>query len=42
MEQWEQLMWHFQRPLPGANAGERWVPMARIFSLRQALGKEKP
>ena len=32
-EQWEQLMWRFQRPLPHAAEGEKWVPMDRIFSL---------
>ena len=42
MEEWEQLMWRFQRPLPGANAGQKWVPMARLFSLRETLGEEKP
>lgn len=41
MEEWEQLMWQFQRPLPFANAGEKWVPMARIFSLRETLGEEE-
>jgi L-rhamnose mutarotase len=41
-QEWEQLMWRFQRPLPCADAGEKWVPMARIFSLRQTLGEEKP
>ena len=41
-EKWEQLMWRFQRPLPFANAGEKWVPMKRIFSLREALGEDKP
>lgn len=30
---WEELMWRFQRPLPGTPAGEKWVPMHRIFSL---------
>jgi L-rhamnose mutarotase len=42
MEKWEQLMSRFQRPLPGAKTGEKWAPMARIFSLREALGAEKP
>lgn len=41
MEKWEQLMWRFQRPLPFANTGEKWVPMKRIFSLRQTLGEEE-
>lgn len=30
---WEALMWRFQRPLPHAAAGEKWVAMRRIFSL---------
>jgi len=42
LERWERLMWRFQRPLPFAKAGEKWVPMARIFSLRETLGEQKP
>jgi L-rhamnose mutarotase len=30
---WEELMWRFQRPLPHAAEGEKWVPMTRIYSL---------
>lgn len=41
-EEWERLMWRFQRPLPGAQPGEKWLPMARIFSLRETLGEERP
>jgi L-rhamnose mutarotase len=33
VERWERLMWRFQRPLPHAAEGEKWVPMTRIFSL---------
>jgi len=33
VERWEELMWRFQRPLPDAAQGEKWVPMKRIFSL---------
>jgi L-rhamnose mutarotase len=36
---WEELMWKFQRPLPFAAAGEKWVAMARVFSLRETLGE---
>lgn len=32
---WEQRMWRFQRPLPNAAAGEKWVPMRRIYSLSE-------
>ena len=33
VERWEELMWRFQRPLPHAAEGEKWVPMTCIFSL---------
>lgn len=35
IQQWEQLMWTYQVPTPWTPAGEKWVPMPRIFSLRQ-------
>lgn len=37
VQAWEALMWKFQQPLPFAKAGEKWVPMARVFSLQEAL-----
>ncbi|ATY30806.1 L-rhamnose mutarotase [Sphingomonas psychrotolerans] len=30
--EWETLMWRFQRALPHAVPGEKWVPMQRIFA----------
>jgi L-rhamnose mutarotase len=30
---WEALMWRFQKPLPHAADGEKWVAMDRIFTL---------
>jgi L-rhamnose mutarotase len=33
VQQWEKLMWSFQKPLPQAKPGEKWVPMERIFKL---------
>lgn len=30
--EWETLMWRFQRALPHAAPGEKWVPMQRIFT----------
>jgi L-rhamnose mutarotase len=33
VQEWEQLMWKFQQPVPGARAGEKWVLMERIFKL---------
>jgi L-rhamnose mutarotase len=34
-DRWEELMWRFQRPLPHAAEGEKWLPMTRIFSLEE-------
>lgn len=33
VQEWEQLMWKFQQPLPGAKPGEKWLRMERIFKL---------
>jgi len=33
VQQWEELMWKFQQPLPWAKAGEKWVLMDKIFQL---------
>jgi L-rhamnose mutarotase len=33
VQQWEQLMWKFQQPLPWAKQGEKWVLMDKIFEL---------
>jgi L-rhamnose mutarotase len=35
VQAWERLMWEFQRPLPAAEPGEKWLPMARIFALSE-------
>ena len=32
VQQWEELMWKFQQPLPLAKPGEKWVLTERIFS----------
>jgi L-rhamnose mutarotase len=42
VREWEELMWRFQRPLPFAKAGEKWVPMARVLSLGQTLQAREP
>ena len=31
VQEWEQLMWKFQQPLPQAKPGEKWMLMERIF-----------
>lgn len=33
VEEWEQLMWKFQKPCPFAGPGEKWVLMDNIFKL---------
>lgn len=31
--EWEKLMWNYQKALPWAKEGEKWVLMKRIFTL---------
>jgi L-rhamnose mutarotase len=31
--EWEQLMWKYQKALPWAKDGEKWILMKRIFTL---------
>jgi L-rhamnose mutarotase len=33
VQEWEQLMWKFQQPLPWTKEGEKWVLMEKIFQL---------
>lgn len=33
VQEWEKLMWKFQKPLPQAKPGEKWLLMERIFKL---------
>lgn len=33
IHEWEELMWKFQKPLPNAKPGEKWLLMERIFKL---------
>ncbi len=33
VQEWEQLMWKFQLPLPWAKEGEKWVLMDQMFAL---------
>jgi L-rhamnose mutarotase len=33
VQEWEELMWKFQKPLPQARPGEKWLLMERIFKL---------
>jgi L-rhamnose mutarotase len=33
VQAWEALMWQFQKALPQAKEGEKWLPMKQIFVL---------
>lgn len=33
VQEWESLMWKFQKALPEASPGEKWLSMERIFKL---------
>ena len=33
VQEWEQLMWNFQQPLPEANPEEKWLLMERVFKM---------
>tara|TARA_R110002049_G_scaffold304996_1_gene500830 strand:- start:25453 stop:25584 length:132 start_codon:yes stop_codon:yes gene_type:complete len=33
VQEWETLMWNYQKALPTANKGEKWSLMDRIFKL---------
>jgi L-rhamnose mutarotase len=33
VQEWENLMWRFQKALPQAKPGEKWMRMDRIFKL---------
>ena len=33
VQEWEELMWKYQKPLPMARPGEKWLRMERIFKL---------
>ncbi|HEY1464730.1 MAG TPA: L-rhamnose mutarotase [Terriglobales bacterium] len=35
VQEWEELMWKFQRPLPQAKPGEKWLLMEKIFELEK-------
>jgi L-rhamnose mutarotase len=35
VREWEELMWKFQKPLPQAKLGEKWMLMERIFKLEK-------
>jgi L-rhamnose mutarotase len=34
VQEWENLMWRFQKALPAAKPGEKWMQMEKIFKLQ--------
>jgi len=34
VQEWENLMWKFQKAVPEAKPGEKWIQMERIFKLQ--------
>src|SRR5213595_3020600 len=34
VQEWEELMWKFQKPLPQAAPGEKWLLTERLFKLK--------
>lgn len=34
VQEWEELMWKYQQPLPGSKKNEKWMRMDKIFELR--------
>jgi L-rhamnose mutarotase len=35
VQEWETLMWKFQKPVPGAKPGEKWLLMEQVFKLEE-------
>jgi L-rhamnose mutarotase len=35
VQEWEQFVWKFQKPLPWAKPGEKWILMEKIFELNK-------
>ncbi len=33
VQEWETLMWKYQKALPGSKPGEKWILMHKIFDL---------
>ena len=37
MQNWEALMWKYQKPMPGAKPGEKWILMEKIFEVGRSV-----
>jgi|SRR5690348_7858362 L-rhamnose mutarotase len=38
VQEWEEIMWKYQRALPVARPGEKWILMKKIFDLNVTQG----
>jgi len=36
VQEWEEMLWKYQQPLPGSKAGEKWKVMDKIFDLMES------
>ncbi len=41
VQKWEEQMWKYQKALPNAETGEKWMLMERIFKLDLYNGRNK-
>lgn len=37
VQRWEELMWKYQKAIPGGREGEKWRLMNKIFSLKDQI-----
>jgi len=37
VQEWESLMWKYQKAVPFAKEGEKWVLMDRIYQLKKSI-----
>lgn len=35
VQDWEKLMWDYQKALPWAKAGEKWISLEKVFQLEE-------
>lgn len=36
VQEWETLTWKFQQAIPGSRPGEKWIPMEKIYPIKQS------
>lgn len=40
VQEWETIMWKYQKGIPGAKEGEKWMLMNRIFSMCEHVNSD--